>query len=238
MNAQTLIAGAMRTLGALGTGESPSAAEAQDGLAALNDMIDTWAAEHLTIPVTTRSTYSLVAATQTYTIGPGVAAPNFDQVRPVSLAGVGILLTDSPTIETPLDPFTEDEWRELALKTQSGTPTRYIYGGTAPAGTLTLWPVPDAADTLAVYWPTPLTAFADLTTDYSLPRAYAEALRYNLAVRLSSEFGKPLTQIVKDLADEFLGTVKRSNKQLSDLRVDAALLGHSGGFNIYTGDFR
>jgi hypothetical protein len=64
----------------------------------------------------------------------------------------------------------------------------------------------------------------------------AEAIRYNLALRLATEWGRPLDQAVIMLAAESMGVVKRANKVVAELRVDNALLPNGGQFNIYTGE--
>jgi hypothetical protein len=234
MTANSLIQQALKSIGVLAAGETLGASEATDCLTALNAMIDTWAIHHLTIAYRTRSTYALVAGTQTYSIG---ASGTFDQVRPVYLDGITIALSASPTIETRLEPYTEDEWRILSTRSQSGTPNRYYYRKTFPLAYLSFWPVPDAADTVAISWGTPLTEFATLLTDYDLAPGYREAIRYNLAVRLCPEFGRPLDPTVAQLAVETLGTIKRANITPMDMSVDAALLFNTNSaFNINTGE--
>jgi hypothetical protein len=79
--------------------------------------------------------------------------------------------------------------------------------------------------------PTPLTQFADLTTtDYTFPPGYAEALRYQLALRLAVEFGRPVSEELLALATATFGIIKRPNARAPLLRVDRGMAGQSGGF--------
>jgi hypothetical protein len=233
MTAQGTIARAMRLIGALGTGEAPTAAEAKDGLEALNKMVSGWAKQRLTIALTTRSTEDLVSGTAAYTIGPDVVAPNFIQVVPATISGVAIVASDGT--ETPLKPYTEDEYRLETNKVQTGQPARYRFKRSHPEASITFWPVPDAAYEVALYWPEPLGQFATLTTQYLLSDGYEDALDYNLAVHLAPEFGKALDQTVAALASETLATIKRANTEDADLTVDPALLIGSAGYSILNG---
>jgi len=81
-----------------------------------------------------------------------------------------------------------------------------------------------------------LEAFADYDTLYDLPPGYARALRYNLAVELAPEFGRPLDPLVAGLAAESLATIKRANVRTVPVGVDAALIVDAAGFDINVGE--
>src|SRR5690242_5956509 len=82
-----LIKSALRLAGVLGTGETPSAAEGQDALVILNQMLDSWNAERLMIYTVARQVFSLVANKQAYTLGSG---GDFDTPRPPKIEYVSI----------------------------------------------------------------------------------------------------------------------------------------------------
>lgn len=65
-----LISQALRTIGALESGEPPDAATAQDGLVFLNQMLDQWSNEHLMVYYTTEIIHQLTSNVFQYTIGP------------------------------------------------------------------------------------------------------------------------------------------------------------------------
>jgi hypothetical protein len=81
-----------------------------------------------------------------------------------------------------------------------------------------------------------LTEIATLDTEVSFPPGYYEALKYNLAIRLSDDFGRPLTESIVSIASESKASLKRNNHRPSYLRVDPALLGRRV-FNILTGGY-
>lgn len=215
--------------------ESPDAVMAKDGLQTLNEMIDDWATQKLTIPVVRRHTFPLVALQAAYSIGES-GTPDFDMVRPEWINNYGVIPLGD-TAEIPLHVYTRDEYAEEQLKTTQATfPIKVLYEPTYPNGTLTYWPVPTTAATVTFYIPTLLTEFADLITDYDLPRGYAKALRYCLAREFCIEYGRPIEAGIEEGATTALGNVKRKNIQEDDLAVDAALIGRSSLFNYYTGE--
>lgn len=66
-----LISGALRSLGALESGETPDADAANDALTTLNDLIAQWANSSMMIPYRTEIVAPLTAGIKDYTIGPG-----------------------------------------------------------------------------------------------------------------------------------------------------------------------
>ncbi len=67
----TLISGALRSLGALASGEPVEASAANDALIMLNDMIDQWSNEKMMLFCVQEAIHELVASQYIYTIGPG-----------------------------------------------------------------------------------------------------------------------------------------------------------------------
>lgn len=65
-----IISRAMKDIGALAAGENPTAAEAQDGLDMLNDMLAQWSNENMMVFYRTEIVFSCVQNQTQYTIGP------------------------------------------------------------------------------------------------------------------------------------------------------------------------
>jgi len=76
------IVGAMRLLGVLAEGETPSAETANDALFALNQMIDSWNTERLSVFSTQDQTFLWPAGEKNRTLGP---TGDFVGLRPVLL---------------------------------------------------------------------------------------------------------------------------------------------------------
>lgn len=66
----TLISGALRSIGALGSGETPDPSSANDALIMLNDMMDQWSNEKMMVFCTQEVIQELTGGKYIYTIGP------------------------------------------------------------------------------------------------------------------------------------------------------------------------
>jgi len=226
-----VITGALQEIGVLAPEEVPTLSDATVGLRALNDLVDQWAAERLQIYAIVRTTWTIVASTQTYTVGSGGAVAI---ARPMYIDRV--TFSDStPTIpiEYPLDLLTEDAWANVTQKTlTSPFPTSVYYSAAYPLGVLSFWPIPTASTLSGViYAPTAVTEFAALSTAVALPPGYRRMIVKNLAADLCSSFERELTpSLIRD-AEESKHVVSRSNKRLMDMSIDIGALGQGGGFS-------
>jgi hypothetical protein len=88
-----------------------------------------------------------------------------------------------------------------------------------------------------LYVPTALTQFADLTTAYTFPPGYEEALRYQLSLRLAQEFGAEITGALATLASDSLANIKRVNISQETLGIDPALSASGGKYNWRTDQY-
>lgn len=229
-----LIQGAFRVLGVLAAEETPSAAEQADAFNALNDMLDSWANERLTLFATRRDSYTLTPNHNPHTLGTE-GSPDFNATRPVRVDRASLVLASSPNAELPLTLQDDGAWQLTQGKTTTGTPV-YLWVETAyPLLKLWLNPIPVSADTLVLYTWQQLGRFADVNTAVDLPPGYPRALRYNLAKELAPEYGAQLSAEAADIANESKADLKRLNSKPSYLRSDAAVL-RRGPFNIVSGD--
>lgn len=241
MTALEFVTGALRLLQVLDVTETPDAATAEDGRRRLNLMMGSWGIQPGTIPFIRREVFDLVAnqggPSNPYTIGDG---GDFDvDQRPNQITGVGLLLGGStPPVEIPRAIMTTDAFEANQVKTLTNPLfTDLYYRPTYPLGTIILWPVPNTADNdIVLYWPQQLSEFADLSTDYDLPQGTAEAIEYNLAIRLAPANQVQVPPDVRQLAVSSLAAVKRQNLPLVDLPQDPALTANNRfSYDIQTG---
>lgn len=232
MTAREIVSAALRKIGALASGETASAADANDGLSELNRMIGSWSTDGLLIYAKTADSLTLVAGTASYTMGTG---GTFSTTRPQEI--LEALIRDSSNSDYPLTLRTLSEYASIGTKSsQSSLPTDLYEDGGYPLRTLTLYPVPSSAYTLIVYSLKPLTSVSTLDTTISLPPGYDDALIYNLAVRLAPEYGKTVSDVVSLMAVETKAGAKRSNERQAFLKVDSALVPRGyRSINIFTG---
>lgn len=232
MKVSDLILLAAKDIGVVSKTQPLSADEQFDAFLILNMMLDSWQAERLLIYENRRSVYPLVAGQQAYTIGVG---GNFNAARPLWIQDAGLVNTAyTPNFELPIRILTIDEWASVTLKGQAATQSWYLYNDYAyPLSTLSFWPVPGAGTlSVALYVPTAISQFATVNDLVAFPPGYAEALRFNLAVRLCPSFGRQVDPVIGGLAVESLARIQRSNKRLDTLGVDNALIGE-GGHSVF-----
>lgn len=226
-----IVTEALRELGVLSAGEVATADDVNFGFDAFNRLIDQWAAERLQVYQTVRTVWAIVSGTQTYTLGTG---GTINVARPVFVNDIRVQDT-APTLPTEysLDCLTDDAWSRVNVKTQTSVmPSAFYYNPTYPLGTVTLWPIPTSATLQGVlYAPQAVAEFATLATTVALPPGYRRMFVKNLALDLAPSYGKQVGKELADAASDSVAVVKRSNKRLLDMSIEAsALIQGSGRF--------
>lgn len=231
MTANDLISSALRLIGVLSSGESPSAAEANDGLTILNQMLDAWSTERLALFTVQRQVVIPATLKQAYTVGSG---GDFNIPRPPRIDRVGVIsLTNAAQpLELPVEMVTDVGWEAIPVKNISSSLPLKVWNDLGfPLMTLSFWPIPSVQVNFALYTWTALTQFPDLVTDEEFPPGYLKALRYNLALDLAPEFGREVPQVVAAQAIASKAAIKALNIVPVDLRCDEALIGRGGRYN-------
>lgn len=169
------------------------------------------------------------------------STPTTPATGTITVQGTNSATGASPAVEIPRALYTDDAYQALAVKNLvSQLFTGVYYNPTQPLGQVFLWPTPNTdQNQLVLYLPTQFAGFVDLTTDYTYPgtAGYAEALEYNLALRLAAPYGRQVPPDVLLLATSAFATIKRANYKLSDLPIDAAFTrDRRGGYNIFVGN--
>jgi hypothetical protein len=120
----------------------------------------------------------------------------------------------------------EAEWQNILLKKISTSFPQFCYDdGGFPLRTLNFWPIPIDMNNVRIYSPQPLNQFADLTTQYLFPPAYAKAIRFNLAVDLAPEYGGLKDPTVAALAQGTKSKIMAANTEIPKLKCDDAVCG-------------
>ena len=245
-----LISRSLRRLLVLAEGDSPSAKQEQDGLEALNGLVDACATESLLIYESVRNVVSLAPNQAAYEIGPNAA--DWKIPRPPLLDGAGVLVAGANGIpvELPVRVLTRAEWRGLAVKTLVAgasfvTKIYYDRGYSNPnsaatdigSGLVNVYPVPSASGQLVLYCPTAVAEFVSVNQNVSLPPGYRRFLTCSLALELAPEYGAEATELLVTQAQESKEQIQRANVRLDELALDPAISGAPAQrFNIYTGE--
>lgn len=230
MTALDIIKSSLRLDGILASGETPSDAEAQDALVVLNDMLDSWNAERLTIFTIARLVFTIVAGQQVYTVGAG---GDFNTPRPAKIESYSWINLQNPVqpMELPLESLTEAGWQAIPVKNITSSIALSVWDdGNFPLRNLSYWPVPSIGAQAAIYPWTALTEFTNLTTDLEFPPGYAKAIRFNLALDLAPEYGREVDQSVALQAIGAKAIVKSMNIPSYTMVCDEALINPSGGY--------
>lgn len=218
--ASDLIKKSMQIIGALGPNETMTAVELQDGLAALNDVLETWSTESLNVWQTAVDTFALTISQPSYTIGTG---GNFNTSRPVAISNAYCTLSG---IDFPVDIVNFDIYQAIPIKTITGGPVeRIAYVNDFPLGIIYVFPVPSQAMTLSLDIQTILSSVASGATSISYPPGYARALQYAVAAEIAPQYGRELTPTQIALMTTSIAAIKKSNHQTPVSGFDPALTG-------------
>lgn len=230
--ARDIVARAHRLLGKAQSGDALPEAEFQDGLTALNMLLESWQAEKLVVYAFVDTAFTLVSADASYTVGP---AGDFALTpRPSKIENVYIRASN---IDYGVELVDNDRWVAISAKTvTSNVPRKAYYEPTLPTGTLQVWPVPDTGNSLHIVTWTAISSLDLLTTAIALPVGYERALSYNLAVDLGPELSVQPPATVIQIAIDSKATIMRANNRPLISYTDLVVLGirksdiYSGGY--------
>jgi len=233
ITAQSLITRAYRLSGAVASGDDPTADESSDGLLALNEMLDNWSEQGISVPWTLTDNFNLSPGTITYNFGPALPGAPATLTKPIHITDAWLL--DEGSVSDPFDndaqtyPFEiidSGEYARIAQKGESGRPSRGWYNYGEPNGTLVIDRDPDQVYSLIVISTKEINTFDSLSDTANMPLSYIRALRFNLAVELGGELGSPMDPRVLKVAGDSFKTIKNSNaaRRIKTLTVDAATM--------------
>lgn len=223
MKARDVVTRALQLIGVLDATEVGDASDLDTSLSTLNDMLDTWSTERLSILASVLETFPLVPGDGSYTVGP---TGDFATTMPVEILDQSY--TSVNGVDFPLKVITEAQYNGIGVKTAQGIPTALFYRPGTVLGSLYLWrvPTPGVAATISLASWKPFAGFADLDTDYAFAPGYKRAMQYNLAVELCEVFARPQSAQVNQIAKSSRRTLKRINAVVPRLGIDPAL--HTG----------
>jgi hypothetical protein len=230
-----IIADALTEIGVLQASETPTAGDTQLALLRLQNQLDAWAADRLTLSAQLRTTFVLLSGTSAVTLGP--VGATVIMARPVWLNAVNYEIPGtSPAVEVPIAIMDEDSFSSLSIKQlSSALPTQCFYQTeiTTVLGTLFFWPKVSQNVTIDLYSPQQVGVPATINTVLIGPPGYAEAFMYQLALRLCRPFGIAIPPDLMEMATRAFANMKRPNVTPGLLGIDAALVPSSGGgYNI------
>ena len=229
------INGALRLIGQLAEGEEPSAATANDALAALNQMIDSWNTERLSVFSTQDQVFSWLPGFATRTLGP---TGDFVGNRPILVDDSTYFRDPSSNISFGIKLINQQQYNGIAVKTVTSTyPQVMFVNMTYPDITMTVYPVPTKVLEWRIISVEELTTAALLSTPLAFPPGYLRAFKYNLACEIAPEFGVEPSPQVQRIAMTSKRNLKRINNPDDVMSMPYAIVATRQRFNIYAGNY-
>ena len=224
--ATEIIKASLRRIAAIESESTPTTQELSDGLEALNDLIESWSGQYGLIYAVSRETFTLTPNKDTYTIGP---SGDFNTSRPRKIKHA-VLIDGNISYRVRIINYREYDW--IPNRSVFAQPTRLYYIHEYPVGKVLFDYRPDRTYQITLTLQQALPTFPDLTTDVSYPPDYVRALKNNLAIEISSEYGIDPSPTVIAAARSSIRNLITQNTRIQPLRTPPGIEGNSR-YNIY-----
>jgi hypothetical protein len=224
----------MRLLGLVQANQAPTDAEIQQGIRALNVMMDSWSNDRLMIYKLQPYYFLTVSGQQDYTLGP---TGNWQIERPMRIEQAYTDLTTNQgnglqTTSLPISLANDAQWASIVTKRVSTQiPTILYDNGNYPERTISLYPIPTGTITIVLWLWQPLLKFDSIDDTVSLPKGYVRCIRFNLATELAPDFGKEASAIVKDTAINTKMNLANINSVPQFMNMDPSLSQRTPTYN-------
>jgi hypothetical protein len=229
------INGALRLLGVLAEGETPSAETARDSLMALNQMIDSWNTERLAVFSTQDQVFLWPPGELNRTLGP---TGDFVGNRPVLLDDATYFRDPQTNVSYGIKFINQQQYDGIAVKTVTSTYPQVIFvNNTFPDIDMFVYPKPLRELEWHFISVEELTQPAALATQLTFPPGYLRAFRYNLACEMAPEFGVEPSAQVQRIAMYSKRNLKRINNPDDIMALPYSIVGTRQRYNIYAGNY-
>lgn len=182
-----IISAALRILGVVSAGETPSPVDYQTCAEALNLYVKQlqtkgmplWKVEDLQVP--------MVTGQKTYTLGP---TGNVTCDRPLRV--VMAFIRDSQNNDTTLQQISRQEYMQQGFKNSQGVPNQFYYDPQLTNGVLYVYDVPaDSSHTIHLQVQSPISDISSPTSVPEFPNEWFNCLKFGLADQIAMEYGVP-----------------------------------------------
>ena len=226
---------ALRLLGVLAEGETPSAAMSQDALMALNQMIDSWNTERLAVFSTQDQVFNWPTSTISRTLGP---TGDFVGNRPILLDDSTYFRDPGTNVSFGIKLLNQQQYNGIAVKTVTSTYPQVLWVNmTYPNIEMYIYPVPTRLLEWHFVSVNEITQPVNLATDLAFPPGYLRAFTYNLAMEFAPEFGVEPSPQVQRIAMTSKRNLKRINNPDDVMSMPYSLVATRQRFNVYSGNF-
>lgn len=226
---------ALRLIGQLAEGETPSAATSIDALAALNQMLDSWNTERLMIYNTQDQVFTWPADILSRTLGP---TGDFVGNRPVQLDDSTYFRDPSTGVSYGIKFINQQQYDGIAVKTVTSTFPQVMWiNMDNPNIQMTIYPKPTRLLEWHFISVDELVQPATLATQLVFPPGYMRAFKYNLACEIAPEFGVEPSPQVQRIAMTSKRNLKRINNPDDIMGLPYSLIATRQRWNVFAGNY-
>jgi hypothetical protein len=229
------INGALRLIGQLAEAEEPSAATANDALNVMNQMIDSWSTERLSVYATQDQVLSWPPGFKERSLGP---TGDFIGLRPILVDDSTYFRDPASGISYGIKLINQQQYNGIAVKTVTSTYPQVMWVNMEyPNITMTIYPVPTKLLEFHLVSVKELTQPAQFSTQLAFPPGYMRAFKYNLACELAPEFGVEPSPTVSRIAMTSKRNLKRINNPDDIMAMPYSIVATRQRFNIFAGNY-
>lgn len=229
------IKASLRLIGQLAEGEEPSPQAAQDALTAMNQMIDSWNTERLSVFSTQDQIFLWPTDTITRTLGP---TGDFVGNRPILIDDATYFRDPQTNVSFGIKLINQQQYDGIAVKTVTSTYPQVMWVNMEyPNISMTIYPKPTRLLEWHIVSVEELTQPATLSTNLAFPPGYLRAFKYNLACEIANEFGVEPPQTVQRIAMTSKRNLKRINNPDDVMSMPYSIVASRQRFNIYAGNY-
>jgi len=231
---------ALRLLGVLAEGETTSASVSQDSLMAMNQMIDSWNTERLSVFSTIDQIVNWPVGSINATLGPSgsLVRLNGTAVRPILVDDATYFRDPQTNVSYGIKLINQQQYDGIAVKTVTSTyPQVMFVNMTYPDIDIYIYPKPTRLLEFHFISVEELTQPATLSTTLAFPPGYLRAFTYNLAMEIAPEFGVEPSPQVQRIAMTSKRNLKRINNPDDVMSMPYAIVATRQRFNVYAGNY-
>lgn len=226
---------ALRLIGMLAEGETASSETSQDALSALNQMIDSWSIERLSVFSTQDQVFTWPAGQISRTLGP---TGQFVGNRPIELDDATYFRDASTGVSYGVKIINQQQYDGIAVKTVTSTYPQVLWmNASMPDVEMRVYPVPIRDLEWHFISVQELTQPATLATTLVLPPGYLRAFKYNLACEIAAEFGVEPSPSVQRIAVTSKRNLKRINNPGDIMSMPYSVIATRQRYNIFAGNY-
>jgi hypothetical protein len=231
---------ALRLLGVLAEGETSSASVMQDSLMAMNQMIDSWNTERLSVFSTIDQIVNWPVGAINATLGPSGSLVRLNEtaVRPILVDDATYFRDPQTNVSYGIKLINQQQYDGIAVKTVTSTyPQVMFVNMTYPDIDIYIYPRPTRLLEFHFISVEELSQPATLATTLAFPPGYLRAFTYNLAMEIAPEFGVEPSEQVKRIAMTSKRNLKRINNPDDVMAMPYSLVATRQRFNVYAGNY-